>query len=108
MIIWTGRGILAPVIIVSIITILSVTADLYTGIDNYGDTHRWLYSIGSLLGGMACWNLGKSWNSKPGRILLDEKTGEGIEVKDSDTCYFIPFQYWLIVGIIVAIVILIY
>ena len=103
-IIWRGYGILAPVILVDITFILMMIIDSYTHTINYADAHRWIYSIGSLLGAGLCWPIGKYLNSKPGRIVIDEKTGQRIELKKIHSCFFIPFEYWAVIGVIASIV----
>lgn len=102
-IVWRGWGILAPVILIGLTMTLSFGVDSYTNIVDYADNHRWIYSIGSLLGGILCWHIGVKINRKPGRIFIDEKTGQRFELRIIHSCFFIPFEYWLVVGIIASI-----
>ena len=54
-------------------------------------------SIAFLMAGIANWHLGKKWNNKPGRIMVDENTGERLEFKPNHTLFWIKMEYWGVV-----------
>lgn len=103
-IVWRGWGILAPLILVGITMLVTSLADSLTASLNYADHHRWIYTIGALLGAAACWFIGIKLNRRPGRIVIDEKTGARIELRKTHSCFFIPFEAWAAIGVIASIV----
>ncbi|WP_422360404.1 hypothetical protein [Reichenbachiella sp.] len=86
MIIWSGRGILTPLILIaSIVLFISISSEsvgVYT------------FPLSILLAGAANWYLGKKWNNTPDRIVVDETTGERIELKSNHTLFWIKMEYW--------------
>lgn len=93
MIIWSGRGILTPLILVaSIILFISISSE---------EIGVYTFPLSILLAGVANWFLGKKWNNEPGRIVVDEATGERIELKSNHTLFWIKMEYWgVLFGII--------
>ncbi|WP_420582689.1 hypothetical protein [Reichenbachiella sp.] len=93
MIIWSGRGILTPLILVgSILLLISISSEkvgVYT------------FPLSILLAGALNFYLGKKWNNARGRIVVDEVTGERIELKSNHTLFWIKMEYWgVIFGVI--------
>ena len=86
MIIWSGRGILTPLILIAFI-ILSFS--IY-----YEEVGTYTFPLSILLAGVANWYLGKKWNGAPGRIMVDEATGERFEYKPNHTLFWIKMEYW--------------
>ncbi|SMD36230.1 hypothetical protein SAMN04488029_2785 [Reichenbachiella faecimaris] len=93
MIIWSGRGILTPLILVtSVVLFISISSE---------EIGVYTFPISILLAGVANWILGKKWNSASGRIVVDEATGERIELKSNHTLFWIKMEYWgVLFGII--------
>lgn len=86
MIIWSGRGILIPLILVaSILLFISVSSD---------EIGVYTFPLSILLAGVLNWYLGNKWNNKEGRIMVDETTGERVEFKPNHTLFWIKMQYW--------------
>ncbi|MEP3387564.1 MAG: hypothetical protein ABJO02_05215 [Reichenbachiella sp.] len=86
MIIWSGRGILTPLILVaSIILFISISSE---------EIGVYTFPLSILLAGVSNWFLGKKWNNEPGRIVVDEATGERIELKSNHTLFWIKMEYW--------------
>lgn len=52
------------------------------------------FTLAFLLSGWANWYLGNKWNNAPGRIVIDEASGERIELKPRHTFFWIKMQYW--------------
>lgn len=93
MIIWSGRGILTPLILIaSIVLFISLSSE---------SVSVYTFPLSILLAGAANWFLGKKWNNVPGRIVVDEATGERIELKSNHTLFWIKMEYWgVIFGVI--------
>lgn len=82
---WSGRGILS--IIVLVVTFL-VCINIFPA--EYGD---YVFAVTAFVSGVFCWYFGKKWNTKK-RVVIDEKTGQQLKVKNKHTLFFIPMQYW--------------
>ncbi|MCB0638752.1 MAG: hypothetical protein KDC54_19120, partial [Lewinella sp.] len=91
MIIWKGLGFLALVIPFACALLMQVI---------FGDAAMYA-GIGYLLGGIPVWFLGKKWNAVPGRVLVDPKTGQQVEVKPEHSLFWVKMEYW---GIVAAVV----
>ncbi|UXX80935.1 hypothetical protein N7E81_07460 [Reichenbachiella carrageenanivorans] len=90
MIIWSGRGILVPLITLLLIVISTIVSASF----NSTQLAIYMLPIAFLLAGWANWHLGKKWNDRPGRIVVDEATGERIELKARHTFFWIKMQHW--------------
>ncbi len=86
MIIWSGKGILVPLIL--FIPLLALAKLLPT---QYADSS---FVLSFLLGGVACWVLGKRWNKQAEKIFLDVETGQRVKFSRRHTLFWIPMQYW--------------
>lgn len=97
MIIWSGWGILIP-LIVAVVAGFSTIAG--------GDDHAASgLSIGLILSGVIVLFVGKRLNDRPGRTLVDPETGEQVVLRSAtSSLFFIPMQWWgpVIVAIGVA------
>lgn len=98
MIIWSGRGILTPLILLLLIVVSSVLSAALSSVE----AAIYTMPIAFLLAGWANWHLGNKWNNVPGRIVVDEATGERIELKPRHTFFWIKMQYWGIVLLVMG------
>ncbi|MEP2273864.1 MAG: hypothetical protein ABJH98_00315 [Reichenbachiella sp.] len=86
MIVWSGRGILTPLILlVALFLSISLSSDAVA-------VYTFPFSL--IFAGVANWYLGKKWNNKEGRIMVDEATGERVEFKSNHTLFWIKMEYW--------------
>lgn len=60
-------------------------------------------SIGILLGAVVNWFVGKKLNNTPGRILVDEETGERLQYKRKHTFFWIAMEWWSIILVVLAV-----
>ena len=97
MIIWSGRGILTPLILILFIVLMTfISTSLFTA-----ESAIYSMAVAFILAGASNWYLGKKWNNAPGRIVVDEATGERIELKSNHTLFWIKMEYWgVIFGVI--------
>ena len=98
-ILWTGWGFLVPVIVgvgfVLTQTILNTIFGPYT----YEDA-AWPKILATILTSVSIWFVGRYFNGKPGRVMIDKKTGREVVFKRRNALFFIPMEYWaFIVGI---------
>lgn len=87
MIIWSGWGILVPLIVVPVAGFAAIAG---------GDDHAGTgLAIGLILSAVIVWIVGKKFNGKPDRTLMDPKTGQEVVVRATrHSLFFIPMQWW--------------
>lgn len=82
--IWSGRGLFALLFLVTSLAIPVSAAAVYAA-SFPNATPTWLFwaanTSGLIVGGLACWACGRSWNSKVVAGL-------------GHTLYFLPVEYW--------------
>ncbi len=98
MIVWSGRGILSVGIL--IVVLFLCIAILPKEQEDYA------FVIASLVTAAFSWFLGDKWNNQEPRIVVDEKTGQRINLKSVHALFWIKMQYWGIIFSIIGIVIL--
>jgi len=98
MIIWKGWGILALLIPLILSWSIQFLADSVFGHDFY-KTSTWAMPCVFIFSSFFVFLIGDKLNKKQGRILIDPKTHENVEIKTSHTFFFIPMQYWGILWI---------
>lgn len=91
MIIWTGKGILTPLILAAAIILTAVIPSKEIG--------SFLLPFAFIAAGIANWRLGNKWNNKEGQVMIDEATGQRTEYKPNHSLFFIKMQYWGIIFI---------
>jgi membrane protein YqaA with SNARE-associated domain len=95
MVIWSGIGIL--IIFLPVIFSLAVVPTINSILgDGYCLTHHWTLGPSLVLSAIACWFLGKFLNSQF-RTVIDKKTGREIQLRQRQSLFFIPMQWWSIV-----------
>ena len=98
MIVWSGRGFLS--IIVLLVTLFICVSIISTENADYG------FIITAFVTGIFSWYFGKKWNTQNERIVIDEKTGQRLKIKNNHTLFWIPMQYWGIIFSAFGIIIL--
>ncbi|MTG98826.1 MULTISPECIES: hypothetical protein [Myroides] len=84
MVVWSGRGILALIFFL----IGCVVPRIVFGKEVSGEL---VFSIGTLLAGIATWVLGVLWNEE--KILFHEEDNQYYRYKNNHTLFWIPMQY---------------
>jgi hypothetical protein len=98
MIVWSGRGFLSIVVLFA--TLFLCVAILPKENDDIG------FVITAFVTGIFSWVYGKKWNTQNERIVIDEKTGERLLIKNNHTLFWIPMQYWGVIFSILGVIIL--
>ena len=100
MIIWSGAGILIVLVFI---------ACLFLGFWIFpdGGADRFWAFVG-LTTAIFSWVAGMAWNTKKGKIVIDEETGEKIILirGGGHKLFWIPMQYWGIILTVLTIIIL--
>jgi hypothetical protein len=101
--IWRGLG---PIVIVigAVAIFLAVVVGEVLNIGIAGEGI--LSGLAMIPAGYAIWRLGKRWNG-PGRVLVDEATGERVVLKQGHSLFFVPIEWWgpifIVLGVLFAI-----
>ncbi|BCM05077.1 hypothetical protein MAFF301560_44640 (plasmid) [Ralstonia solanacearum] len=90
--IWQGLGFLAVLIPLCVSLVGQLAADALLG-KGYYTAHHSVFATLMVLSAAAIWHLGKVLNSRPGRVLVDPKTGQQVELKARHTLFWIPLQW---------------
>jgi len=98
MIVWSGRGFLS--IIVLLVTLFLCVSIFSTENADYS------FIITAFITGIFSWYFGTKWNKKNERVVIDEKTGQRLKIKNNHTLFWIPMQYWGIIFSAFGIIIL--
>ncbi len=100
MLVWSGLGIVVPVIF------LLVTVAVREGLQTTGFTDNLALMSGLLLSAVIVWFVGRKLNDpSKGRIVTDVETGERLLLQNRHTFFWIKAEYWaLIVPIVVGVV----
>jgi hypothetical protein len=98
MIIWSGRGFLS--IIVLFVTLFLCVSIFSTENADYS------FITTAFVTGIFSWYFGTKWNKKNERVVIDEKTGQRLKIKNNHTLFWIPMQYWGIIFLAFGIIIL--
>lgn len=99
LLIWQGLGFLVPVIVLVSFGLLAALSP-----SDMSNTPQYIYTIiGTiifLVDAAIIWYIAKKLDEKPGRVVIDKKTGREFVLKGKHTFFFIPLKYWpyVIVG----------
>ena len=98
MIVWSGRGFLS--ILVLLVTLFLCVSILPNEYSDYS------FVVTAFMTAIFSWVFGKKWNTQNERIVIDEKTGQRLKIKNNHTLFWIPMQYWGIIFSVLGITIL--
>lgn len=90
---WTGWGFLVPVILGASFVLMQTGLNAIMGPYTY-ESAEWPKIIASILTCISVWFVGRYFNNKPRRVLIDKKTGHEVLFKPRNTFFFIPMEYW--------------
>ena len=85
-IVWSGRGFLSIIVFFAVF-FLSASV-LPKELSNY------TFICSAFISGLFSWYFGKKWNSEDEKIVIDEKTGQKLILKNTHELFWIPLQYW--------------
>jgi hypothetical protein len=93
MLIWSGLGILVPVLTIVVLCVTQAMTDSFLGEGAY--TAHGLPKLMALWCSAAImWLIGNALAKRPGRVLLDPQTGQQVLLKSNHTFFFIHVEYW--------------
>lgn len=94
MLIWRGWGVLAAVFGFGGLVVMQLLLDSVGGSGTYQENSNLWGGLGLLIGGVLTGWLGVRWNRGEARVLVDEETGERVEVKAEHSLLWIKMEYW--------------
>ena len=87
MIIWSGRGIVALLVLVGFIFIA-------VRLPASWNEEEFLTAVSLILTGVFSWIMGIKWNIEQAKVELNTRTGKPESTKNKHTLFWIPMQYW--------------
>jgi len=103
-----GRGIGFVALIIGIIACLVtniVTSKVFDE-TNYFQAHAWPKTVALGITGVCCYFLGRYANSRPPKIVFDQRTGQPVEKKLVHDLMFIKLEYWGFIFLGIGVVLL--
>ncbi|MEM1182997.1 MAG: hypothetical protein AAGM22_31940 [Acidobacteriota bacterium] len=97
MIIWTGWGILTPLIVACTMIFTQLSVEAIWGEGAY-QAMAWAQPTGAIAGGVLAFFIG-SWLNRKTHLVLNERTGDGFTVEGSHTIFWIKMEYWALLWI---------
>ena len=94
MVIWSGWGILTVLIAALVCGTFSAGG---VALFDMAGLHRWsglAFGLGLLAAAAVNWWIGRRLNSRPGRMLTDQATGQTVVLRRRHSLFFIPMQWW--------------
>ena len=104
MIVWQGWGVLAVVFGFGGLLAAQQLLNAIGGPGTYESNSALWGGIGVLIGGAATAALGLRLNRQPGRRLVDEQSGERVELKPKHSLFWIKMEYWGAVLVVVGVI----
>ena len=99
MLVWSGRGFLSAIVLIASIVLLASVFPKEQA--NYG------FIISFFIAGIFSWFMGKKWNEKEGRTMIDKASGEEVILKPNHSLFWIKMQYWGPIFAVLGLVILV-
>lgn len=94
MIVWQGWGVLAVVFGFGGLLAAQALLNGLGGPGTYESNSSLWGGLGVLVGGALTAAAGLRLNRRPGKVLLDEQSGERVEVKPRHSLFWIKMEYW--------------
>ncbi len=99
MIVWSGRGFLAIlVLVVSLFLLVSLVPR------EQGD---YAFVGAFFIAAAFSWFMGKKWNEAEGRTMIDKASGQEFILKPNHSLFWIKLQYWGVIFGIFGLIILV-
>ena len=107
LIIWRGSGGLVIIAGILVCLVTNIVTSKAFDESNYFQAHLWPKLAALGITGLMCWFLGRYLHSRPPQLVLDETTGEEVELKPRHDFMFIKIEYWGVIYILIAFVVLV-
>ena len=104
MIIWSGFGILIPVIVAICAVLSQLLLNAAVRDDQYYQSHSWPPLIALTVSAIFVWLLSQRLSRQPSRRLIDPATGKTVLLQRRDSLFFVPVRYWPPILVVVGMV----
>ena len=98
MIVWSGKGFLAVIVLV-------ISFALFSNVFPK-EQADYAFVLAFFIAGAFSWFMGKKWNDENARTVVDKATGQEIVLKGNHSLFWIKLQYWGIIFSVFGLVIL--
>lgn len=96
MIIWSGFGIVVPLIGLLCLVLSQIATDAILGEGYFGGS-TWAKLLAFAITALALWFCGRWMNKPTGEVFINKETGEEFQKIPNHSLFFIPVQYWAFV-----------
>ena len=104
LVIWKGWGLLVPLLLFFGLVVTQVAVDHYMG-EGYYSSHPYAQGVGGVVGGIMVTLVGRLLRRSK-RLVTDVETGEYYEIKVTHSLFWLPFEFWGLATIAVAVLFL--
>ena len=94
MIIWQGAGFIVAVVAFAMLLIMELSVEALFKDDKYYQTHGWPKLAAFFIAGLIVFFIGRYFNKKQGRVLVEKDTGREVVLKSKHSLFFINVEYW--------------
>jgi len=105
--IWRGLGAFALIIAILACLVVNIVTSKVFDETNYFQAHLWPKVVALVISGVGCYFLGRYANSRPPKIVYDQRTGEQFERKPVHDLMFIKLEYWGFIFVGIGLVLLV-
>ena len=95
-VIWQGRGLVALVVPFFMLLGVEILVSLVFGVSFWTQNLGGMLTIVLLASAGIVFGLDRRWTD-PGRVLVDEATGQKVILRRRHTLFFVPLKYWSII-----------
>ena len=106
-VLWRGLGVLVFIIGIVVCLVTNIITSKMFNENNYFQAHLWPKLMALAITGVCCWFIGRYVNGQPPRLVTDRATGQQIEEQPNHHFMFIKLEYWGVILVVIALVILI-
>lgn len=102
LIIWRGAGGLVIIAGILVCLITNIVTSKMFDESNYFQSHLWPKVAALGITGLGCWFAGRYLHSRPAQLVIDETTGQEVELKPRHDLMFIKMEYWGVLYLVIA------
>ena len=105
---WRGAGGLVIIFGIVAAVLGNVVASAFSNRTDYFATHTWIQVSALCFAGIPSWFLGRYLNTRPGRPVIHQQTGQAAIEEPNHHLMFIKMEYWGLIYFAIALLLLSY
>ena len=94
MLIWSGWGILVPILLAGVWFGFQEGVTKYFGDESYFLTETWPRIAAMAVAGILLFALGRRFHRVKGKVMVDKETGKEVNIKPRHTFFFLKMEAW--------------